>query len=189
MPEESKIEDPILEQEAIEEVKNELAENDANADGEDEEADEDDAPPDASNPDAVAASSATKKKKSKKRKLKNALTGKKEGEASASGLTGEQLQQVLEHNPSLKAEVSGMDEKKMQEMLKTLSVQDILSGMVRRIISPQFSLQHRMLTSAPVGYRRQEPQRHGELQVLVYTAGHALRRCQQTGGRGSYKTN
>lgn len=146
MPEESKIEDPKVEQEAIEEIKNEVAEEGANAEPEDDEADDDDAPPDASNPDAVAASSATKRKKSKKRKLKNALTGKKDGAASASGLTGEQLQQVLEHNPSLKAEVSGMDEKKMQEMLKTLSVQDILSGMVRRITRPQCSLQHQMLT-------------------------------------------
>ena len=93
-----------------------------------------------SNEDALTKSSTSKKKKSKKAKLKKALGGgSKDAEAEssknssnpASKLTDGMVEQLLEMNPALKSEVSGMSKEKAAETLKKLDVAHLLSGMVR----------------------------------------------------------
>ena len=77
-----------------------------------------------------------KKKKSKKAKLKKAL-GRGEssdaGEGSTSGaMTEGMVQQILQLNPSLKAEIAGMNQEQIAEKLKTLDLSSLLTGMVRQ---------------------------------------------------------
>ena len=80
---------------------------------------------------------AEKKKKSKRSKVKKVLTGgggDKDVSSSssnpASKLTSSQLEQLLEVNPALKSEVSGMDKEQAADRLKKLDVADLLTGMV-----------------------------------------------------------
>ena len=89
--------------------------------------------------DSIAAGSVAKKKKSKKAKLKKALgVNSKDGDNDvsegssnpASKLTGNMVEQLLEMNPSLKSEVSGMDKDKAAETLKKMNVADLLTGLV-----------------------------------------------------------
>jgi len=79
--------------------------------------------------DTVAANATAKKKKSKRKKIKAALAGKEDGASSSGRLSGEQLQQLLKENPSLKAEMEGLDPNKAAEMMRKLNVSDILTGM------------------------------------------------------------
>ena len=81
--------------------------------------------------------SAEKKKKSKRSKMKKVLTGgvgsNDESSSSsnpASKLTSGQLEQLLEVNPALKSEVSGMNKEQAVDRLKKLDVADLLTGMV-----------------------------------------------------------
>jgi glycylpeptide N-tetradecanoyltransferase len=74
-----------------------------------------------------------KKKKSKTKKLKDALTGKS-GESSgepktAASLSSNQFEQLLSMNPALRNELAGMDQAKMAEMMKKISLTDTLTGM------------------------------------------------------------
>lgn len=78
-----------------------------------------------------------KKKKNKKSKGKKAATAN-DGEASASAeaaskekMSPGMVKQLLKNNPSLATETQGMDPKKVQEMLGGLSLQQLLTGMVR----------------------------------------------------------
>ena len=48
----------------------------------------------------------------------------------ASKLTSSQLEQLLEVNPALKSEVSGIDKEQAADRLKKLDVADLLTGMV-----------------------------------------------------------
>ena len=81
-------------------------------------------------------SSSNNQKKSKRSKLKKALgAGSKDGSSKdssnpASKLTPEMVDQLLEMNPSLKGEVSGMSKEKATETLQKLDVADLLTGMV-----------------------------------------------------------
>lgn len=127
MPEESKVVDTKVDEEAATEV---VHPGESTNDD-----DVDDA-----NIDAIAASSSTKKKKSKKAKLKKALGAGngEDGDKNASGgssnpaskLTSGMVEQLLEMNPSLNSEVAGMDKTKATETLKKLDVADLLTGMV-----------------------------------------------------------
>ena len=132
MTEESKLADPKIEEDAAKDVLGQSSTTDQDSA-------EDVEPTDSNNQDAVAAGSAAKKKKSKKAKLKKALgvsskdgdKGGSEGSSNpASKLTGNMVEQLLEMNPSLKSEVSGMDKDKAAETLKKMDVADLLTGMV-----------------------------------------------------------
>lgn len=126
---ESKQADPQVAQAALHEA---IAESKGNATVEDASSG-DDAPADSS-ADAAAAGAAAKKKRAKRKKIKAAIAEKDEGQEGSSGqLSGEQLQMLLKDNPALKAEVQGMDPNKAAEMMKKLSVSDILTGMVWRV--------------------------------------------------------
>ncbi|MCJ1287944.1 glycylpeptide N-tetradecanoyltransferase [Xylographa opegraphella] len=132
MSQASKITDPAVDEEIVGEVvaavangKNPVVEDESDEEGLKDPADE----------DALAATSKSKKKKSKKSRMKKAL-GIKESEGGPSGssnpankLTAEMVEQLLEMNPSLKGEVAGMGKEKAAEMLKTLDVADLLTGM------------------------------------------------------------
>lgn len=136
MPEESKESDPKVEEEALDEVlKEKLTDIPV-----DEESGEDEHPA-STNSDAVAASSSAKKKRSKRAALKKKIlgdggtdlgNGEPSGSSSnpASRLTNDMVEQLLEMNPSLKSEVSGMDREKAAEAVKKLDVSDLLTGMV-----------------------------------------------------------
>jgi glycylpeptide N-tetradecanoyltransferase len=71
-----------------------------------------------------------KKKKSKASKIKNAIAGSSSSGDATGGLTPEQFQQLLAVNPALKAEAASMDPAKLQEMMKNISLSDILTGSV-----------------------------------------------------------
>lgn len=122
MPEESKEVDPQADKEALNALINEGTKN-----AEDESGPDDDQHVDPSNSDAVAAQAAAKKKKSKRKKLKGALTEQKDGEAN---LSQEQLEQALDVNPSLKAEVVAMEQAKVDDMLRKLNMSDLITGLV-----------------------------------------------------------
>ncbi|KAK7519071.1 glycylpeptide N-tetradecanoyltransferase-like protein [Phyllosticta citriasiana] len=74
-----------------------------------------------------------KKKKSKKKKIKEALTGSSSAEASSSSskpaVNREQLEALVAMNPALKSDVSGMTDAQINDMLKNLSLADILTGL------------------------------------------------------------
>lgn len=75
-----------------------------------------------------------KKKKSKSKKLKDALTGKSGGAAdeepkTAATLSQDQFKDLLSMNPALKNELAGMDQAKLAEMMKKISLADTLTGM------------------------------------------------------------
>ncbi|KAF2402824.1 Glycylpeptide N-tetradecanoyltransferase [Trichodelitschia bisporula] len=76
-----------------------------------------------------AAKTVKKKKKSKAKKLKEAITGNA-GEPSEPkrSLTREQFQGLLEINPALKSEVARMDPKKVEELMKGLTLDEALTG-------------------------------------------------------------
>jgi glycylpeptide N-tetradecanoyltransferase len=87
-----------------------------------------------------APSGAATKKKSKKKRAKSSLAG--EG-ASASLGPGESsgglnklpravVDNLLRSNPSLQSEVQGMGKEKAEDLLKKLSVSDLLTGTVRK---------------------------------------------------------
>lgn len=79
------------------------------------------------------ASKKKKKKKSKTKKLKEALTGKSAEDESTKGtaasLSQDQFKDLLAMNPALKNEVAGMDQAKLAEMLRKISLADTLTGM------------------------------------------------------------
>ena len=132
--EESKVVDPKIDEDAARDVLAQATKGSADHDSAEEVENVDN-----KDSDAIAAGSAAKKKKSKKAKLKQALSiGKKDGEdknesgdpsSSANKLTSGMVEQLLEMNPSLKSEVSGMDKEKATETLKKLDVADLLTGM------------------------------------------------------------
>lgn len=87
---------------------------------------------------ATPAAAKKKKKKSKKKKLKEALTGTSNAEAGPSSegsaqpkqkLNKEQLEALMAANPALKSEFDKMDEAQVQDLLKNLSVSDLLTGL------------------------------------------------------------
>lgn len=82
----------------------------------------------------------SKKKKSKRKKLKDAIAsgrGKETGESSSGGtkpeqkLSAKQFEQLLGINPALEKEMAGMPKDKVEEMMKKLTMSDLLTGMVR----------------------------------------------------------
>ncbi|KIX96080.1 uncharacterized protein Z520_08335 [Fonsecaea multimorphosa CBS 102226] len=89
--------------------------------------------------DATGSSSGKakkKKKKSKKAKLVSALTGKKSNPEEptdpskpAANLNSESLKTLLDMNPSLKGELSGLSPEKANELLKKMDVSQLLSGL------------------------------------------------------------
>lgn len=143
MPEESKLTDPSTTAEAATEEVQEAAQ--ASAGVEDEEDSSSGEEAGAAGVAEGAESAKKKTKKSRKHKIKNALTGKKEGEEGdtgpASKLTKEQLQMLLDSNPALRKElegqagvgvgVEGKGKRKMnvEAMLKRLNVSELLTGM------------------------------------------------------------
>lgn len=78
-----------------------------------------------------------KKKKSKKSKGKKAAVIAEDPNlpppepASASKISAGMVQQILKANPSLAAETQGTDPKKIQEILGRLTLEEMLTGMVR----------------------------------------------------------
>lgn len=78
-----------------------------------------------------------KKKKSKKSKGKKAAVVAEDPNlassepSSASKISAGMVQHILKANPSLAAEAQGADPKKIQEMLGRLTLEEILTGMVR----------------------------------------------------------
>lgn len=108
------------------------------SDDEDDIDDVDDVPddPEAANaPDTPAASAATKKKKkkSKRKKVKDALTGQPEDpidkiKALLDKLPENELQELVKHNPELLKD-HGSDPAKAAEAFKSLSLNDVLTGL------------------------------------------------------------
>lgn len=78
-----------------------------------------------------------KKKKNKKSKGKKAAVVVEDPNvaapepASASKISAGMVQQILKANPSLAAETQGTDPKKIQELLGRLTLEEMLTGMVR----------------------------------------------------------
>lgn len=78
-----------------------------------------------------------KKKKSKKSKGKNTaastegITSAAPGHAAGNKMSSGMVEQILKSNPSLAAETLGADPKMIQEMLGRLTVDEMLTGMVR----------------------------------------------------------
>ncbi|KAF8249332.1 glycylpeptide N-tetradecanoyltransferase [Wilcoxina mikolae CBS 423.85] len=67
-----------------------------------------------------------KKKKSKKKsKGKKAATTTEEG----GGLPEDVINDVLQHNPALASEFQGMDKSRIEEMMKRMKVEDVMTGM------------------------------------------------------------
>ncbi|KAL8661011.1 MAG: hypothetical protein Q9202_005991 [Teloschistes flavicans] len=134
MTEESKIIDPAVNAEAIQDT----LDNQGNEITSAEDVDEEETA-DGESADAVAVGSIAKKKKSKKAKIKKALgvSDKKEGDASvpsssanpASKLTTGMVEQLLEMNPALKKEVAGLNKEQASEAVKKMDVADLLTGM------------------------------------------------------------
>jgi glycylpeptide N-tetradecanoyltransferase len=142
---ESKVDDLPAKQEAANEVVVEGSSTNAphvESEGEDDH-DED---PTAPSADAPAASASAKKKKSKRKKIKAALTGKSGDSDDApakptvddmskaiGGLSKSQLSDLLAMNPALMREIGGADgnlsSAKATEALKTMSLQDIMTGL------------------------------------------------------------
>ena len=124
--------DPVATEEAV----NEIAEGEEES-GEDE---EHNAADDGATGEPGEAAKA-RKKKSKKAKLKKLVgagkdSGGETGESSskpASKLTAQGIEELLEMNPSLKAEMAGMDQQKAVEALRKLDVADLMTGMVSLI--------------------------------------------------------
>jgi glycylpeptide N-tetradecanoyltransferase len=102
--------------------------------GEEDDASGDDEPPNTT--EGNASGPAKKKKKSKKKKLKAALTGQRSegGSSTSKTLSREQLNEIIKNNPSLRNELGGMEVSKAEEMMKKLSMSDLLTGMVRLIL-------------------------------------------------------
>ncbi|OQU95679.1 protein N-myristoyltransferase, domain-containing protein isoform 1 [Cladophialophora immunda] len=76
-----------------------------------------------------------KKKKSKKSKLVSTITGKKSPEEPtdpskpAANLSSDSLKTLLDMNPALKGELSGLSPEKANELLKKMDVSQLLSGL------------------------------------------------------------
>ena len=72
-----------------------------------------------------------KKKRSAKKKIKDILGGKKdENENDTSKLSSDAVQALLKANPSLEQQVSGMSKENAEDLLRKLSISDLLTGMV-----------------------------------------------------------
>lgn len=108
------------------------------SDGEDD--DEEVAGGDASAAGEASAAASKKKKKSKKKKIKEALTGKSDDaeadlKKAISGLTPQQLQELLALNPALAGELSqasgsaNPSPDQISEQLKKMNLQDIMTGL------------------------------------------------------------
>jgi hypothetical protein len=52
------------------------------------------------------------------------------GEAAMNNISGPLVDQLLKANPSLAGEMQGMDPKKVEEVMKHMNLQDIMTGMV-----------------------------------------------------------
>lgn len=100
----------------------------------------DDENPDSLAADAPATSSTTKKKKRKKNK-KTTSNAKQDGQDTATEspesskkaekkLSGPVIDQLLQDNPALANEVSGMSRQKLEEVLKKVDVSELLTGLV-----------------------------------------------------------
>ncbi len=111
------------------------------------------------------------KKKSKRKQLTDALTGGKAAASSseAPNLSPEKLQAILKNNPSLKNEIGDLDGPKLEEMMKKLSMSDLLTGMVGSLHSSHMISADR----CPVP-RWKKPKGHGFVQVLADPAGTKL---------------
>jgi glycylpeptide N-tetradecanoyltransferase len=90
--------------------------------------------------EGTSAPAPKKKKKSKRKKVKEALTGSKgessTGEIDGSGsskvdnkLSSSQIDQLLRSNPALQNEVRGVPNGKVEELLKKMNLQDLLTGL------------------------------------------------------------
>lgn len=134
MTESSKLIDPAVNAEAVQDTLDSQGNEVTSAEDVDEEE-----TADGEGADAVAAGSVPKKKKSKKAKIKRALgfSDKKEGDASgssssanpASKLTTDMVEQLLQMNPALKKEVAGLNKEQASEAVKKMDVADLLTGM------------------------------------------------------------
>ncbi|KAF2102414.1 N-myristoyl transferase [Rhizodiscina lignyota] len=128
MPEESKIAEPETGSKPSNEAPEAQPDVEAEADSSADEAE----PASTNGGDAAEgeAAPAKKKKKSKRKKIKDALTGGSSSSApSEKKLTEEQLNLLLEANPSLKAEVANMPPSQLSEMMSKLSMADLLTGL------------------------------------------------------------
>lgn len=128
MADESKLEDPVSKQKAVEEKIAEAKSTMAQVESENEEE------------DTAAASTSGKKKKSKRKKIKAAL-GVGSSEASSSGssskdgskmigkLDNDQAEQLLKMNPGLAQQIGDGGDAGPIEALKKMSLQDIMTGL------------------------------------------------------------
>ena len=86
--------------------------------------------------DHEAAESTDKKKKSKKDKLKKMIGAKStiedanHSDPAGKKLTPGMVDQLLDMNPSLKGELSGLNKAEQAEAIKKLDAADLLAGMV-----------------------------------------------------------
>lgn len=140
MSEESKLDDPKVTAEAADEVIKES--KDVGAKVEDEEEDEDDIEEAPAAAETSASGATSKKKRSKRKKLKAALgvgpkseeSKKEDLQKAVSGLSKAQITELLALNPALARELGAgtggeLSDAKLSEAMKTLSLQDIMSGL------------------------------------------------------------
>jgi glycylpeptide N-tetradecanoyltransferase len=145
MADESKIDDPKGKQKAAEEAIEEAkADTSAKVESENEEEHEEEHEKDTGAADTPASGAAAKKKKSKKKRIKAALTGKSsegnsggsrdEVQKAVSGLSTDQINEILKMNPALAEQLGvgkdgDLSESKATESLKRLKLEDIMTGL------------------------------------------------------------
>ena len=110
----------------------------AESESEHEDEEHDEAKPQDSNPTIEPTNTESapkkKKKKSKKSKIVAALTGNKDSapdppKPAGSKMTPDMMNTLLEMNPSLKGEMSGMNKQQAAELLKKMDVSELLTGL------------------------------------------------------------
>lgn len=83
----------------------------------------------ATNPEQTSESKKKKKKGKKKAETSESENAVQSSTQAGSKLTPRMVDSLLEMNPALKAEFDAMDKTKAEDLLKTLSISDLLTGM------------------------------------------------------------
>lgn len=128
--------------------------------------------------DGAKSSGGKKKKKSRRKRIRQALTGggdkiKIEGEGSDAKITGlsdEQLKELLAANPALAREVQALGPEKGKAMLNEMTISDMISGLVRSRLEYDPCRRSKLTHALTLDTDRQEQKRYGKPRILENTA-------------------
>ncbi|KAF2141005.1 uncharacterized protein K452DRAFT_251873 [Aplosporella prunicola CBS 121167] len=164
-----------VDREATADATREVAEETSKPEGaEQEESSSDEATPGVADATTTAGEAKKKKKKSKKRKLKDALAGKSNTQAEGSSaqegkktLSRDQLETLMAVNPALKGDFSKLNESQVEEMMKKLSVSDILTGLTVGSKNQKDMASYKFWQTQPVpSFEDKSPQEDGPIKVI-----------------------